>query len=181
MLPLAPRSAIDAGLGGGALTDKDETATDDGWAVISGTSAACPQLAGVCALLRQSQPGLSPALVKRLVTASARDVTTGKSAMGQPAGDGHDGATGAGLVDAARAYVLSRSTTRGPPTWCRRRGDAATSPRRSGCIVWRLRHGRDLRPPSHRRRDRRGHAAWCPAAPSRIESSRAPSRLTADT
>lgn len=114
MLPLPPGSAIDAGLGGGAFPDKDETAVDDGWAVISGTSAASPQLAGVCALIRQAQPGLSPALAKALVTASARDVTTGTSAMGQPAGEGHDGATGAGLVDASRAYVLSRSTTPRP-------------------------------------------------------------------
>lgn len=109
MLPVPPRSQIDAGLGGGAFPNKDETAIDDGWAVISGTSAASPQIAGVCALLKQVQPGLSPALVKSILRASARDVTTGQSFHGQPAGPGHDGATGAGLVDAHVAYQLARS------------------------------------------------------------------------
>ena len=31
--------------------------------------------------------------------------------MGQPAGEGFDGATGAGLVDAFAAYKLARSVT----------------------------------------------------------------------
>lgn len=110
MLPVQPGCEIDVGLAGGAFPDADETADDDGWAVISGTSASSPQLAGVCALLRQTQPGLSPALLKALLRASARDVRVGQSAMGQQAGHGHDGATGAGLVDAYRAYVLARST-----------------------------------------------------------------------
>lgn len=114
MLPVQPGCAIDAGLAGGTFPDADETAPDDGWAVISGTSASSPQIAGLCALLRQAQPGLSPTLMKALLRASARDVTTGKSAMGEPAGPGHDGATGAGLVDAHRAYLLARSTTPRP-------------------------------------------------------------------
>ena len=32
----------------------DETTPSDGWAVFSGTSAAAPQLAGVCALIKQA-------------------------------------------------------------------------------------------------------------------------------
>ncbi len=111
MLPVEPGDEIDAGLGGGSFPDADETATGDGWAVISGTSAASPQLAGVCALLKQVQPGLAPALVKAVLRASARDVKEGESAQGQPAGEGHDGATGAGLVDAYAAYLLARSST----------------------------------------------------------------------
>lgn len=114
MLPVQPGCEIDTGLAGGSFPDADETAADDGWAVISGTSAACPQIAGVCALLRQAQPGLSPPLVKALLRASARDVSVGQSAMGEPAGPGHDGATGSGLVDAERAYMLARSTTPRP-------------------------------------------------------------------
>lgn len=114
MLPVQPGCEIDTGLAGGSFPDADETAADDGWAVISGTSASSPQIAGLCALLRQAQPGLSPALIKALLRASARDVTVGNSAMGQPAGPGHDGATGAGLVDAHRAYVLARSTAPRP-------------------------------------------------------------------
>jgi hypothetical protein len=110
MLPVEPGDAIDTQLAG-AFPNGDDTGPDDGWAVISGTSAASPQVAGVCALLKQVQPGLSPDLVKSLLKASARDVTTGKSATGEPAGDGVDGATGYGLVDAFGAYRLARSVT----------------------------------------------------------------------
>ncbi len=109
MLPVEPGDAIDVGLAGGDFPSGDETAGDDGWAVLSGTSAASPQVAGLCALLKQVQPGLSPALVKSILRASARDVTTGASRMGQPAGEGFDGATGAGLVDAYAALSLARS------------------------------------------------------------------------
>jgi serine protease AprX len=109
MLPVEPGDQIDQGLGGTGYPNKDETTINDGWAVISGTSAASPQVAGVCALLKQIQPGLSPALIKSILKASARDVTLGKSAHDQPAGNGHDGATGAGLVDAYAAYKLARS------------------------------------------------------------------------
>lgn len=111
VLPVEPGAAIDAGLAGGSFPLRDETAAADGWAVISGTSAASPQVAGLCALLKQVQPGLSPALVKSILQASARDVTSGASAMGQPAGEGFDGATGAGLVDAYAALALARSVT----------------------------------------------------------------------
>lgn len=111
MLPVESNDQIDVGLGGPGYPNKDETAVDDGWAVISGTSAASPQVAGVCALLKQVQPGLSPDLIKAILRASARDVKTGQSAHGQPAGDGYDGATGAGLVDAYAAYRLARSVT----------------------------------------------------------------------
>lgn len=109
MLPLEPGCSIDTSLAGGSYPKRDMTAPDDGWAVISGTSAASPQIAGVCALLKQGQPGLPPALVKAILRASARDVKIGQSQQGQPAGEGHDGATGAGLVDAAAAYQLARS------------------------------------------------------------------------
>lgn len=108
-LPLQPKCHIDQALAGGAYPNKDMTAPDDGWAVISGTSAAAPQVAGVCALLKQVQPSLSPELLKRVLAASARDVKKGNSAMGDKAGKGFDSATGAGLVDAYKAYHLARS------------------------------------------------------------------------
>lgn len=111
MLPVEPADQIDVGLAGSGYPNRDETASDDGWAVISGTSAASPQIAGVCALLKQAQPGLSPSLIKAILRASARDVKTGQSNNGQPAGEGHDGASGAGLVDAHVAYQLARSVT----------------------------------------------------------------------
>ena len=41
-------------------------------------------------------------------------VKVGQSGNGQPAGAGHDGATGAGLVDANVAYQLARSVTPSP-------------------------------------------------------------------
>ncbi|HVM14340.1 MAG TPA: S8 family serine peptidase [Egibacteraceae bacterium] len=109
MLPVQPGNAIDVGLSGTPFPEHDETAENDGWAVLSGTSAACPQVAGVCALLRQVQPGLSPVSARELLKASARDVSIGRSAMGEPADHGHDGATGAGLVDAHRACLLAGS------------------------------------------------------------------------
>lgn len=109
MLPVQPGDEIDKGLGGGKFPNKDETATNDGWSVISGTSAACPQIAGVCALLKQVEPRLSPGLIKAILRSSARDVQKGQSALGQPAGEGFDGATGAGFVDAEAAYTLARS------------------------------------------------------------------------
>lgn len=117
MLPVEPGDIIDTNLAGSSYPNRDETKTDDGWAVISGTSAASPQIAGVCALLKQIQPGLSPELTKALLRASARDVRTGRSNAtgltpgGLPAGEGYDGATGAGLVDAYAAYKLARSIT----------------------------------------------------------------------
>jgi serine protease AprX len=109
MLPVEPGDLIDLFCSGGAFLAQDETGANDGWAAMSGTSAASAQVAGVCALLKQVQPGLSPSLVKAILRASARDVKTGHSANGQPAGDGYDGATGAGLVDAYSAYRLARS------------------------------------------------------------------------
>jgi len=104
MLPLQRGCDIDVNLGGGAFPSKDETGTNDGWAVISGTSAACPQVAGICALLLQKKPALTPAQVKAVLRASATDVTTGTSGMGQAAGPGIDPATGSGLVHALRAW-----------------------------------------------------------------------------
>lgn len=113
MLPVEPGDTIDAGLAGGPFPHNDETLPDDGWAVISGTSAASPQVAGVCALLKQAQPGLPPSLVKAILRASARDVTKGQGSdtcgVILLAGEGHDGATGAGLVDAKVAYEIARS------------------------------------------------------------------------
>jgi subtilisin family serine protease len=108
-LPLQPKCYIDQALAGGAYPNNDETAPDDGWAVISGTSAAAPQVAGVCALLKQVRPSLSPSLIKNILVASARDVKVGTSAMGDAAGKGFDSATGAGLVDAYKAYCIARS------------------------------------------------------------------------
>ena len=85
---------------------------DDGWGVFSGTSAAAPQLAGVCALLLEKNPSLTPTDIKALLRRTARDVQAGRANPSssddfrtpQQAGPGDDGATGAGLVDAFAAW-----------------------------------------------------------------------------
>lgn len=74
-----------------------------GWGAFSGTSAAAPMVAGVCALLFQADSSLTPAQVKNLLAYTARDITTGRNAQNKAARPGPDGATGYGLADAERA------------------------------------------------------------------------------
>lgn len=69
----------------------------------SGTSAAAPQLAGICALVKQMSPNLSPAQIREVLKDTARDVASGNSnpsTGGHEAVPGVDLATGHGLVDA---------------------------------------------------------------------------------
>jgi subtilisin family serine protease len=89
----------------------DGTSGADGWGVFSGTSAAAPQLAGVCALLLEKDPSLTPSEIKAILTRTSRDVAIGHGnpasdpgRAGVPATAGRDGATGAGLVDAFAAW-----------------------------------------------------------------------------
>ncbi len=109
MLPVPSGSVIDreCATGPGA----DGTAPDDGWGVFSGTSAAAPQLAGVCALLLEKNPKLTPTDIKAILRRTARTVLAGNanpssSDDGVPveAGPGDNGAAGAGLVDAFAAW-----------------------------------------------------------------------------
>lgn len=111
MLPVPPGCAIDRDHAGGTHPEGDETAPDDGWAAFSGTSAAAPQLAGVCALLAQAAPGTPPDRVRQVLAATARDVTAGTNhpEFGEPATPGPDLATGPGLVDAAAALAALRA------------------------------------------------------------------------
>jgi hypothetical protein len=106
MLPIPPGCDIDREEGA-----HDGTTKTDGWGVFSGTSAAAPQLAGVCALLLEKNPGLTPGDVKAILTRTSRDVATGSAnpasdpaGAGLRASTGFDGATGAGLVDAFAAF-----------------------------------------------------------------------------
>ena len=90
----------------------DGTTANDGWAAFSGTSAAAPQLAGVCALLLQKNPGLTADDIRAILRLTARDVQNGAAnpasnvpnPAGMLAGPGIDDATGAGLVDAFAAW-----------------------------------------------------------------------------
>ena len=74
-----------------------------GWGAFSGTSAASPMVAGVCALLKEADPDLTPVDIKNILKYTARDITVRTNAHGRVAGPGPDGATGFGLVDAERA------------------------------------------------------------------------------
>jgi subtilase family serine protease len=109
MLPVQAGDTIDTELSApdGAGGPADGTAPNDGWALFSGTSAASPMIAGVCALVLKAHPGLTPAQIKAKLISTATDVTAGTSAMGQPAGPGWDAATGAGLVSAKWAYLVA--------------------------------------------------------------------------
>jgi hypothetical protein len=111
MLPLPAGCEIDTGNAGGSHpATGDETANNDGWAAFSGTSAACPQVAGVCALIKQACSHLTPPQVRDILKSTARDVTTGTNHpnFGNAAGPGVDLATGDGLVDAHKAVLLAK-------------------------------------------------------------------------
>jgi|tagenome__1003787_1003787.scaffolds.fasta_scaffold20964982_2 subtilisin family serine protease len=110
MLPVAAGCLIDRGNAGGAHPNGDQTVDDDGWAAFSGTSAAAPQIAGVCALVLQAGGSLTPAAVRSMLVRTARDVTTGTNhpRFGNAAAVGPDTATGNGLVDAHRAVLLAK-------------------------------------------------------------------------
>jgi len=112
MLPLPPGSEIDTGNAGGSHpATGDETANNDGWAAFSGTSAACPQVAGVCALIKEACMKLTPPQVRDILMSTARDVTTGTcnpNTGGNAATVGPDLATGNGLVDAHKAVLLAK-------------------------------------------------------------------------
>ncbi|WP_424928238.1 S8 family serine peptidase [Amaricoccus tamworthensis] len=77
----------------------------DGWGLFSGTSAACPQIAGIVALMLEKEPSATPAKIKQALEKSARDVKKGTTANGDTATSGPDKATGAGLADAKWAYL----------------------------------------------------------------------------
>ena len=98
MLPVQPGADLDK-------ITPTTGANDDGWGLFSGTSAACPQVAGVAALMLEKKPSLTPAQVKQKMMSTARDVKTGTSGTGETAGPGNDDATGAGLVDAKWSYI----------------------------------------------------------------------------
>ena len=67
MLPIPVGCEIDVAHG-----PHDETTQDDGWAAFSGTSAAAPQIAGICALLLEKDPGLTPDDIKNVLSRTCR-------------------------------------------------------------------------------------------------------------
>ena len=75
-----------------------------GFYFFDGTSMATPHVAAVCALLRQCNPSLSPADVKKVLMETARD-------RGAP---GYDTQYGAGLLDAAAAVARALGSSPAP-------------------------------------------------------------------
>ncbi|MBO9451054.1 S8 family serine peptidase [Tropicibacter sp. R16_0] len=104
MLPVPPDSELDG-------ENFPSGLSQSGWGIFSGTSAACPQTAGLVALLKQISKGLSPAQIRQVLNARSVDVTEGTTATGDTAAPGHDLATGAGLVDALRACGFAVGTS----------------------------------------------------------------------
>jgi len=105
MLPLQPNCEIDR-------QNNDGTGSGDGWALISGTSAAAPQIAGAIALLLQKSPGLNADDIRQVFNNTSHDVVNGsanaasnENSGGLRAGPGRDGATGAGLLDVGAALA----------------------------------------------------------------------------
>ena len=74
-----------------------------GWGIFSGTSAACPQAAGLAALIRARAGRLTPENVRQIMAVNSVDVTAGQSGLGDAAAVGPDRATGAGFLDAHAA------------------------------------------------------------------------------
>ena len=110
MLPIPPDGLRDRS----RSASGDGTLPSDGWAAFSGTSAAAPQLAGICALMKQVDPSLFPARVKQILQQTARDVVEGFSnpgTGGHRAREGLDLATGYGLADAYEAVEAVKAFT----------------------------------------------------------------------
>jgi subtilisin family serine protease len=105
MLPVQSGCEIDQG-----NSSHDGTSSTDGWGVFSGTSAAAPQIAGICALLKQKNPGLTPDEIKNVLRLTSIDVVQGQASAASnegsatQAGPGPDNAAGSGLVDAFGAW-----------------------------------------------------------------------------
>jgi hypothetical protein len=106
MLPIPPGCPIDTERAIAAAGDPaDGTNPNDGWALFSGTSAAAPQLAGSCALLRGVKAAATPVQVATALSQTALDVRAGfcHPRFNNPAVAGRDLATGFGLVNVSAA------------------------------------------------------------------------------
>jgi hypothetical protein len=73
------------------------------------------RLAGVVALMLSVDPALTPGAIKDILADAMIDVTTGATALGDPAISGNDDATGAGFINAfAACQMTERLKNTGP-------------------------------------------------------------------
>ena len=70
-----------------------------GYVAYTGTSMACPQVAGAAAILLGASPGLTPAQIAEVLESTATDITA------SPATAGRDAYTGAGRIDLPAALA----------------------------------------------------------------------------
>jgi hypothetical protein len=96
MLPVPPNSNLDG-------ENFPSNRKKSGWGIFSGTSAACPQLAGAIALMRDIRKRATTDEVRTALVKTATDVTAGRTALADQAAAGNDLATGAGLANARSA------------------------------------------------------------------------------
>lgn len=90
-------------------SDRDTPGVPDGWTFRTATSQATPQVAGVCALIKQVYPKATTTQVKNILQETATNVTKGRSANGNEAKKHRpDLATGAGLVNGGKAVKLAK-------------------------------------------------------------------------
>ncbi len=88
-------------------------APDNAYQLTTGTSVAAAEVSGIVALLLERNPKLTPADIRRILTASARRLGPGE----------RDDNFGAGLIDPLKALQLAdpRSTATPGPTTLRQR------------------------------------------------------------
>lgn len=116
MSPVQPGCRMDEMAALNRYPNGDNTATDDGWCCVSGTSAATPQVAGAAALVLESNRALRHNQTMRAVLElTAREVRAGtsnpravRSGLSNDAHRGPDLATGVGLVDVGAAVELAK-------------------------------------------------------------------------
>jgi subtilisin family serine protease len=89
----------------------DGTTGNDGWALFSGTSAATPQIAGICALLLQRNPGLGPDDLKAILQQSCQRVPFVPGGINTGPTDLK---AGSGLVSAFAAWRLAAASRARP-------------------------------------------------------------------
>jgi subtilisin family serine protease len=113
LLPVAPTRMIDVGSSrpeerDGQLVAGDGTKPGDGWALLSGTSVAAPQVAGAAAVLLSAKPDLTPEEIAKHLGDTAIDIRAGRChpmfayAAGDPT-ELSDIPTGHGLINVSAA------------------------------------------------------------------------------